>query len=201
MGNAALTSIGFIIGTIFTLYALIPALRFVLQWARADYHNQFAQAIVKLSNPVLVPLRRVIPSFKHYDTASLVMVYGVLFLKFLVFKILPIGAVGGFGINTLNPSVWNTAQLFAFTFIDVVYLLFNVFIYSLIIKAILSWIPNSQSNPIQGVLDSITSPIMKPLRGVIPPIGGFDLSVMVAIIGLFALRMFVVGSLLSIFAL
>jgi len=199
MGNAALGSLGFIIGTIFSLYAAVPALRFVLQWARADYHNQFAQAIVKLSNPILVPLRRIIPSFKRYDTASLVMVYGVLLLKFLIFKFLPIGGVSGFGYP-VNPGPWSMPQLFAFTFVDVVYLLFNVFIFSLIIKAILSWIPNSQGNPIQGVLDSITAPIMKPLRGLIPPIGGFDLSVMVAIIGLFALRMFVVGSLISIFS-
>ena len=197
MGNAALGSLGFIIGTIFSLYAAVPALRFVLQWARADYHNQFAQAIVKLSNPILVPLRRVIPSFKRYDTASLVMVYAVLFLKFLIFKLLPLGSVSGFGYAP-DPSNWSMPVLFAATFIDVIYLIFNVFIFSLIIKAILSWIPNSHGNPIQGVLDSITTPIMKPLRGLIPPIGGFDLSVMVAIIGLFALRMFVVGTLISL---
>lgn len=198
MGNAALGSFGFIIGTIFSLYAAVPALRFVLQWVRADYHNQFAQAIVKLSNPILIPLRRVIPSFKRYDTASLVMVYGVLFFKFLVFKLLPLGAVPAFGGGAF-PSTYSLPVLMAATLIDVVYLLFNVFIFSLIIKAILSWIPNSHGNPIQGVLDSITAPIMKPIRGLIPPIGGFDLSVMAAIIGLFALRMFVVSSLVSIF--
>lgn len=197
MGYAALGAIGFIIGTIFSLYAAVPALRFVLQWVRADYHNQFAQAIVTLSNPILVPLRRFVPSFRRYDTASLVMVYGVLFLKFLIFKLLPLGGVSGFGY-VVNPASWNWAQMFAFTFIDMVYLLFNVFIFSLIIKAILSWIPNSHGNPIQGVLDSVTAPIMRPLRGLIPPIGGFDLSVMVAIIGLYALRMFIVGSLIAL---
>lgn len=197
MGNAALGSLGFIIGTIISLYAAVPALRFVLQWVRADYHNQFAQAIVTLSNPILVPLRRVIPSFGRYDTASLLMVYGVLFFKFLIFKLLPLGAVSGMG-RVITPSVLSMPQILAVTFIDVIYLLFNVFIFSLIIKAILSWIPNAHGNPIQGVLDSITAPIMRPLRGLIPPIGGFDLSVMVAIIGLFALRMFVVGSLTSI---
>ena len=199
MGNAALGAMGFIIGTIISLYAAVPALRFVLQWVRADYHNQFAQAIVTLSNPILVPLRRIIPSFGRYDTASLIMVYGVLFLKFLIFKLLPLGGVSGFGY-VVDPGGWTYPQLFAFTFIDTVYLLFNVFIFSLIIKAILSWIPNAQGNPIQGVLDSITTPIMRPLRGRIPPVGGFDLSVMVAIIGLYALRMFVVGSLASIMA-
>lgn len=196
MGNAALGAMGFIIGTIISLYAAVPALRFVLQWARADYHNQFAQAIVTLSNPILVPLRRIIPSFSRYDTASLIMVYGVLLVKFLIFKLLPLGGVSGFGY-VVDPGIWSLPKLFAFTFIDTVYLLFNVFIFSLIIKAILSWIPNAHGNPIQGVLDSITAPIMAPLRGKIPPIGGFDLSVMVAIIGLYALRMFVVGSLVS----
>ncbi len=198
MGNAALGAMGFIIGTIISLYAAVPALRFVLQAVRADYHNQFAQAIVTLSNPILVPLRRVIPSIARYDTASLFMVYAVLFVKFLIFKLLPLGGVQGFGYSGVDPYSWTFPQLFVFTFIDTIYLLFNVFIFSLIIKAILSWIPNSQGNPIQGVLDSITTPIMRPLRGLIPPIGGFDLSVMVAIIGLFALRMFVIGSLIAI---
>lgn len=197
MGNAALGAIGFILGTIISLYAAVPALRFVLQWARADYHNQFAQAIVSLTNPILVPLRRVIPSFRRYDTSSLVMVYGVLLIKFLIFKLLPLGTVSGFG-HVVSPAGWNIGQLLALTFIDTVYLLFNVFIFSLIIQAILSWIPNSHGNPIQGVLHAITGPILRPLRGVIPPIGGFDLSVMAAIIGLYALRMFVVGSLISL---
>lgn len=197
MGNAALGAIGFILGTIISLYAAVPAVRFVLQWARADYHNQFAQAIVSLTNPILVPLRRVIPSFRRYDTASLVMVYGVLLIKFLIFKLLPIGRVSGYGY-AVDPTPWNLGHLFAFTFVDMIYLLFNVFIFSLIIQAILSWIPNSQGNPIQGVLSSITDPIMRPLRGVIPPIGGIDLSVMIVIIGLFALRFFVVGSFLSL---
>lgn len=197
MGNAALGSLGFIIGTIFSLYAAVPALRFVLQWARADYHNQFAQAIVKLSNPILVPLRRVIPSFKRYDTASLVMVYGVLLLKFLIFKFLRLGSVPGLG-SAYDPAGWSMPVLFTATFIDVVHLLFNVFIFSLIIKAILSWIPNSQGNPIQGVLDSITAPIINPVRGIIPPVGGFDLTILVLIIGLVALQMFVVRSLISL---
>jgi len=197
MGNAALGALGFILGTIISLYAAVPAIRFVLQWARADYHNQFAQAIVSLTNPILVPLRRVIPSFRRYDSASLVMVFGVLLIKFLIFKILPLGGVSGFG-RVVDPTSWNIAQLFALTFVDTIYLLFNVFIFSLIIQAILSWIPNAQGNPVQGVLQAITDPVLRPLRGIIPPIGGFDLSVMVAIIGLYAIRMFVVDSLLSL---
>ncbi len=196
MGNAALGALGFILGTVISLYAAVPAIRFVLQWARADYHNPFAQAIVSLTNPILVPLRRVIPSFRRYDSASLVMVYGVLLFKFLLFKLLPIGGVSGFG-TVAFPAGWNMGQLFALTFVDMIHLLFNVFIFALIIQAILSWIPNSQGNPIQGVLRSITDPVMRPLRGVIPPIGGIDLSVMIVIIGLFAMQYFVVGSLLS----
>jgi len=197
MGNAALSSLGFIIGTLIGLYAAVPALRFVLQWARADYHNQFAQAIVSLSNPILVPMRRFIPSFSRYDTSSLLMAYGVLLIKLLIFKFLPLGNVPAAGM-AVNPSGWGIPSLLAFTFIDLVNLLFNVFIFSLIIRAILSWIPGSHGNPIQGVLASITEPVLRPFRGVIPPIGGFDFSIMLLIIGLFALQMFVVRSLFSL---
>jgi len=196
MGNAALGALGFIISTLISLYAAVPALRFVLQWARADYHNQFAQAIVSLSNPILVPLRRIIPSFKRYDTASVIMVFAILLIKLLIFKFLPLGAVSAVG-RAIDPTNDGMLVLIALAFIDMVYLFFNVFIFALIIRAILSWIPGSQGNPIQGVLQSITEPVLQPLRGKIPPIGGFDLTVMIVIIGLFALQMFVVGSLLS----
>jgi len=75
MGNPALSALGFIIGTLLSAYALVPAIRFVMQLVRADYYNPFAQMIVKLSDPILIPMRRVIPSFKRYDTSSLLMVY------------------------------------------------------------------------------------------------------------------------------
>ena len=81
MANPALASIGFILGILFNLYATVVAVRFVMQVVRADYYNPLAQAVVRLTDPLLVPLRKVIPSIKRYDTASLVLVFAVLFFE------------------------------------------------------------------------------------------------------------------------
>lgn len=200
MANPALNAIGFILGILFNLYAAVVAIRFVMQVVRADYYNPLAQAVVKLTDPLLVPLRRVIPSVKRYDTASLLLVFAVLLLKILVFKILSLGAVPVIGINTLVSQL-PMIKIVLLGVLDVIHLFFNVFIFALIIQAILSWIPNSGGNPVHGMVSSIGSPVLKPLRNLIPPLGGIDLTVFFTIIGLFAIRMFLIGTLRQLFGL
>lgn len=200
MGSSALNAIGFIFGILFNFYATIVAVRFVMQVVRADYYNPLAQAVVKLTDPVLVPLRRVIPSIKRYDTASLVLVFGVLFLKLLVFKFLSLGTVPAIGLPVLVEQL-PMVKLVLLALLDVLHQFFNVFIFALIIGAILSWIPGAAGNPVQGLVSSISAPVVRPLRNLIPPIGGFDLTIFFTIIGLFALRIFLIGTLRQLFGL
>lgn len=200
MANPALNAIGFILGILFNLYATVVAVRFVMQVVRADYYNPLAQAVVKLTDPLLVPLRRVIPSFKRYDTASLFLVFAVLLVKILVFKFLSLGAVPVIGINTPVAQL-PMIKVFLLGILDVIHQFFNVFIYALIIQAILSWIPNTGGNPVLGMVASISAPVLKPLRNLIPPLGGIDLTVFFTIIGLFAIRIFLIGTLRQLFGL
>ena len=197
MGSPALGALGFILGTVLNLYALIVALRFVMQVVRADYYNPVAQFVVKATDPLLLPLRRVIPSIRRYDTASLLLCFGVLLVKLILFKLASLGFVPAMGQNLPVDGV-PIALLALVALIDVINLLFNIFIYACVIQAILSWIPNAQNNPAQGLLSAITQPVLDPVRRFVPPMGGFDLSVLVAIIGLFALQMFVVGTLANL---
>jgi YggT family protein len=197
MGNPALGALGFIFGTILNVYAMVVALRFVMQVTRADYYNPLAQFVVKATDPLLVPLRRVIPSIKRYDTASALLCFGVLLVKLLVFKLMSLGYVPAIG-RSLPVDAIPVAKLVIVALIDLVHLFFNIFIFSLFIQAILSWIPNASGNPVQGLLSAITEPVLRPARRFIPPMGGLDLSVFATIIGLYALRMFVVGTLLNI---
>lgn len=200
MGNPALNAVGFILGILFNLYATIVAVRFVMQVVRADYYNPFSQAIVKLTDPLLVPLRRFIPSFKRYDTASLVLVFSVLLLKLLVFKLLSLGAVPALGQSALVEQL-PTIKIVLLAVLDVVHQFFNVFIYALIIQAILSWIPGAAGNPVQGLVAAIGEPVLRPARRFLPPMGGIDLSVFFTIIGLFAMRIFLLGTLQQLFGL
>ena len=200
MLNPALDAIGFILGILFNLYAVIVAVRFVMQVVRSDYYNPLAQAVVKLTDPLLIPLRRVIPSIKKYDTASLVLVFLVLLLKLTVFKILGLGSVPVIGAAVSIAQV-PIDKMLLLSILDVVHQFFNVFIYALIILAIMSWIPNTGGNPVQAMVASIGEPVLRPMRKLIPPLGGIDLTVFFTIIGLFALQMFTIGSLRSLFGL
>ena len=200
MLSSAVNAIGFILGILFNLYAVIAAVRFVMQVVRADYFNPLAQAVVKLTDPLLIPLRRVIPSIKQYDTASLVLVFVVLLLKITVFKVLNLGSVPVIG-SAASVSGLPVDKMLLLSTLDVVHQFFNVFIYALIILAILSWIPNAGGNPVQAMVASIGEPVLRPIRKLIPPLGGIDLTVFFTIIGLFAMQMFIVGSLRALFGL
>ena len=171
-----------------------------MQIVRADYYNPLAQGIVKITDPLLVPLRRIVPSIKRYDTASLLLCFGVLLLKLAIFKALSLGAVPSMGKH-LYVSQLPVAGLFIVAFLDMVHQFFNVFIYALIIQAVMSWIPGSTANPVYGLVSSISAPVLRPLRNLIPPVGGIDLTVFFTIIGLFALQIFLVGTLQALFGL
>ena len=201
MGNPALDAVGFLVGTLLNLYAMVVALRFVMQAVRADYYNPIAQFVVKATDPLLVPLRRMVPSVSGYDTASLLLAWAVLFVKLVAFANLGLGAapaagqalpLGAAGLDA------GALALLALSFVDLVYLFFNIFIFSLFIQALLSWLPNAGGTPVAGLLQGITRPVLAPIRRFVPPMGGLDLSSLVAIIALFALRTFVVGVLLQL---
>lgn len=198
MANPALNAIGFILGILFNLYATVVAVRFVMQTVRADYYNPLAQGVVRVTDPLLIPLRRVIPSIRRYDTASLVLCFGILLIKLLVFKLLSLGYVPALGQSILV-SAAPIAKLVILAALDLIHQLFNVFIFALIIQAILSWIPGAAGNPVHSLASSISEPVLRPLRKLLPPMGGLDLTVFFTIIGLFAVRIFLLGTLQQLF--
>lgn len=169
----------FLVEVIFGLYALVAMLRFMLQWVHADFYNPISQFIVKVTSPVLNPLRRVVPGVGGKDLASLVLVWLVLTLEtLLVLMILGEG-----------PRLF-AALLLALP--KMVELVINIYLFSIFILVIVSWISPGNYNPAIGVLHSLTDPLMRPARNLIPPIGGIDLSPMAVIIGLYLLKMLLV---------
>jgi len=198
MGNALLDAFSFLVGMVFNLYALILALRFIMQLFRADYYNPLAQFIVKATDPVLKPVRKIVPSIKTYDTSSLLMAFVVLLCKLLLLKLLQTDYLPIAGKH-VNAHILSYGLLFLVAFVEVIHLLFNVFIFAMIIQAILSWFPNPQTDSIRNLLSGITEPVLRPIRKHLPPIAGFDLSILVGIIALFFLQILVTGSLLSPF--
>jgi len=161
----------FLLDVIFGLYIGAVMLRLFLQWARADFYNPLSQAIVKVTNPVLRPLRRYIPAVGRIDTASVVLI--VLLQMLNVWLKLSLGGVGG---NIGGIAVFAIAELMS----KAVY----IFMFAIFVQVIASWVAPGAYNPAMSLIDSITYPLLKPLRAVLPPLGGLDLTPMVALIGL-----------------
>ncbi|VAW61441.1 Cell division integral membrane protein, YggT and half-length relatives [hydrothermal vent metagenome] len=170
----------FLIDILFQLYATALLIRVLLQWVRADFYNPVSQFIVKITNPPVLPVRKIIPSLGGIDTATLLLAFLVIAIKImLVYQIiLPVPIV----IMALGQTL---------------VLIISIFMYSIIIQAVLSWVNPDPSNPAVSLLNSLTQPILKHFRNLIPPIGGMDISPMIAIIAL----MFVQYSVRYVFAM
>ncbi len=175
-GNAGI----FLIQTLFGLYAGAVMLRFLLAMVRADFYNPVSQFLVKITNPPLLPLRRIIPSMIGIDMASV-----VLLLALEATKLLLIGVVQGFGIPPL--------ALIVLTFAEVLALLINIYFFTVLVQVILSWVSPGSHNPAVALLYSINEPIMGRARRILPPMSGFDLSPILVLIGLQLLEMLLIA--------
>lgn len=166
----------FLIQTFLGLFALVVMLRFLLQLVRADFYNPLSQFVVKLTSPVLRPLRRFIPGYRGLDTASLVLAWGVKSVEvFLVVWLV------GHSPHPLGALVWSLPELVALTI--------NIFLFAILIRVILSWVNPDPFHPVALVLSRLTDPVLSPAQRLLPPIGGLDLSPMLVVIGLVLLEM------------
>lgn len=196
MTSPGLNALNFLITTLFDIYIMIIAVRFLMQLTRADYHNPISQFVVKATNPLLIPLRRFVPGFAGTDIAALVLCFLLILAKLAIFKV--IGFADYIGGQGLNLAAANALQITLLSLVSLVELFFNLFIYAIVIQAILSWFNQGAYNPVHSVLYSITSPILTPVRRYVPPLGGLDLSALVAIIGLHFFKILVVQSLVNV---
>ncbi|WP_298607756.1 YggT family protein [uncultured Thiothrix sp.] len=159
----------FLISTLFSLYIGAVLLRFLLALVRADFYNPLSQFLVKITNPVLVPLRRFVPPIGKIDSASLVLAFT---LKLIAATLL-------MSIQGLDAGV---GGLLLAVLADLIRTVVWIFMVALIVQAIMSWVGNSYGNPMGSLLDSLTAPMLDPIRKFVPLIGMVDLSPLVAIL-------------------
>jgi len=166
----------FLIQTLIGLYALLVMLRFILQLTGADFYNPISQFVVKVTTPVLRPLRQVIPSITGIDISSLVLTWLLKTAELAIVALLV-----GLGSNAIGAIFW--------AFPALVELAINIFLFAVLIRVILSWINPDPYNPINGLLDNLTAPVMRPAQRLIPAVGGLDLSPVLVMVGLALLKM------------
>ena len=160
----------FLVDTLFNLYLMVVILRLWLQVVQADFYNPLSQFIVKATHPIVGPLRRVIPSIGRFDTATFVLAVAVCALKIVTLALMFNGNLNPLGVLILSV-------------VGVVKETLSLLFWVLLLRAILSWVSQGRS-PIDYVLYQLTEPFLAPIRKVLPPLGGLDLSVLVAIIAL-----------------
>ena len=180
-----MSSVQFLIDFVFNSYLMVVLLRLWLQFARADFYNPFSQFVVKATQPIVAPMRRLLPSIGRLDTATLVLALLVAGLKVVTLNMV----LGGTGLNILS--------LVVVSFVIVLKEILTLVMYVLILRAILSWVSQGR-NPMELVLDQLTEPMLAPIRKRMPEMGGLDLSVMVVIVLLLFIQK-LLGDLFGIF--
>jgi len=185
MTSSYLTNpIVFLVQTLLGLYAMVVLLRFLLQWVQADFYNPVSHFVVKVTTPVLRPFREVIPGYAGMDLAALVLAWLVKSLELFIVALVALP-----GANPLGALVWALPEL--------VNLAINIFIFAVLIRVVLSWVNPDPYHPIAGLLDSLTEPVMRPARRMLPSVGGLDLSPVLVTVGLILLKMLLIPPLNS----
>ncbi|ACT47539.1 YggT family protein [Methylotenera mobilis] len=163
----------FLLQAVLSILTFAFLLRFYLQLTKAPFQNQLAQLIVTVTNFAVKPLRRVLPSIGKIDLSTLVLAY----LTQLVLSICSLW-LKGFPILIAGHTVW--VVIFGVALIGIVSISLSIFLYAVLIQAILSWV--NPHTPIAPVLNSLTYPVLRIFRKYIPPAGSFDLSPLAFII-------------------
>jgi len=164
----------FVVDALTQIVLFLLVLRLWLPVLRADFRNPVAQAILKITSPLIIPLRRLLPAIGRIDTATVLV---TLAIQLLVVYLLV-------SMRGLSPTA---AEVVLTAIVSLVLLSINVFFFGIILYIVLSWIAPGTYNPVAALLQVIAEPVLRPFRRVIKPIGGLDISPIFAIIGLQAL--------------
>jgi YggT family protein len=163
----------FVSNTLLGVYTGAVLLRFLMQQVRADFYNPVAQAVMKLTNPLLLPLRRLVRPWNRIDMAALVLILllqfgNVLWVTFLA--------------NLTDYQLaYTPGYLLMCTFIKLGYILLNLYFLTILTEVLMSWLGQGRG-PLDGMLRPLNAPLLRPVRRILPPMGGLDFSPLVVIL-------------------
>lgn len=169
----------FFIQTVFDFFVYVFILRLLFQVARCDYYNPVIQIIVKITDPVVKPLRRIIPSLGPIDTSTLLVAIVLSCFEKIIFVWL-----AGMPFNALGIVVWS--------FGTVLGAIINVYFFAIIIQALMSWFV-TQPTPISNLLRTLNEPVLGRIRRALPGMSGLDISPLIALIGLQLINIVLIG--------
>jgi len=158
----------FLIETLFGLYLTILAVRFILAYEHANYFNPITRFIITVTQSIVSPVRRILPNIGRLEVSTLFLIFILVIIKLLLIFLIV--------------QQHFTISLFLYIIIrEVINLFLKTFFYAILIFSILSWV-HIDATPLMQVLSQLSAPVLRPLRKIIPPIAGFDISSLVALI-------------------
>jgi YggT family protein len=167
-----MNALHYLVDTLLTLYLYVMILRFVMQLTRADFRNPIANAVLIVTNPLVMPLRKILPPVGKVDSAT---VLAIVIVAAATVGILTLIAGG----RVLDPVSWVVATAFMLVRAFIVFYMGVIIIY-----ALLSWVVPGGYNPTMALLGNVAEPVLRPFRRLIPPIGALDLSALWALLAL-----------------
>jgi YggT family protein len=159
-------AIRYIVDTLLWLLTLAFLLRLLFQWVRANFRDPMADAIVRMTNWLILPLRRVLPPIGKVDTATVVSVLAIASLR--TFAVL---ALAGGGVGDL-------ILFLRITLVDLAEMVLKIYLFAMLLYALTSFVSPGGYAPGVKLLSQLCEPILKPVRRIIPPIGQIDFSVL-----------------------
>lgn len=157
-----------VLSEILRLVVSVFLLRYLLQAVRADFRNPVAQFIVRFTNPVVLPLRRVLPPLGRTDTSSVAAVLVVQLAALLLLALLA-------GAGALSPGL-----LLADALTGLLAAVLGLYWMALLVYVILSWVNPGTYNPVGSLVAQLCAPLLNPLRRALPSLAGLDLAPFVA---------------------
>ena len=161
----------FLVRTLFDLYLWVMILRVLLQWVRADFYNPISQIVWQATQYPVKPFAAVIPRWRRLDVAAVLLGYLIACVYVWI------------ETEILNWRI-NSLQLMLTAALTLTVLTLKLYTFSIFVQAILSWLGPGTQNPAGSILWSLNEPLLRPLRRIIPPMGGLDLAPLVAMVGL-----------------
>lgn len=168
--SAVVNAFSFLINTVVDLYVFVLITRAILVWAHANRFNPMMRGIATLTDPAVLKIKRYLGDFKGIELSNVTLILSLELVKFLL-------------LCVLSLTLPNPIGLLILVVAEVLKLTINVFFYAILLQVILSWLPYAY-NEVYSLLAYITAPVMHPIRRIIRPIGGFDISPIPALIGL-----------------
>ena len=185
-GNYFLQATIFLVELFFDIFILALFLRYLFTTVRVDSLNPLSSLIIKITNPLLKPLRRTIPGYLGIDWSSVLALFLVQAIEITLIALI---------VNGVIPPL---SGLIILTIGYLLRMILYIFLFVILIQVIISWINPNAYSPITTIMHQISEPILKPVRQLIPPAGGLDFSPLIVLVVINLLMILVISPLMDL---